>query len=48
MASRPDYHTASPVPVRIPADLLAWIDQQERSRSAVIIEAVREKRDREG
>lgn len=47
MASRPDYHKDGPVPVRIPPDLLAWIDRQGRSRSAVIIEAVAEKRDRE-
>lgn len=45
---RPDYHKAAPVPVRIPPDLLAWIDQQGRPRSAVIIEAVREKRERDG
>jgi hypothetical protein len=45
--ARPDYHKDAPVPVRVPPDLLAWIDEQERSRSAVIIEAIREKRDRE-
>lgn len=45
--ARPDYHKDRPVPVRIPPELLAWIDRQGRSRSAVIIEAVREKRERE-
>jgi hypothetical protein len=44
---RSDYHKDAPVPVRIPPELLAWIDRQGRSRSAVIIEAVREKRERE-
>jgi len=44
---RPDYHKDPPVPVRIPPELLTWIDRQGKSRSAVIIEAVREKRDRE-
>lgn len=44
---RPDYHTDSPVSVRFPPELLAWLNQQDRARSAVIIEAVREKRDRE-
>jgi Arc/MetJ-type ribon-helix-helix transcriptional regulator len=51
MASRPDYHTASPVTLRLPADLREWVERQAqddgRSRSAVIIEAVREKRARE-
>lgn len=47
MVTRPDYHKDKPVPVRIPPDLLAWIDGQGRGRSAVIIEAVREKRDRD-
>jgi hypothetical protein len=44
---RPDYHKDAPVPVRIPPELLAWIDRQGRPRSAVIIEAIREKRERE-
>lgn len=43
--ARSDYHKDAPVPVRIPPDLLAWIDQQGRSRSAVIIEALRRMRD---
>ena len=47
MPPRPDYHKAAPVPVRMPAALLAWIDEQGRGRSAVIIEAVQEKRDRQ-
>jgi hypothetical protein len=47
VAARPDYHKEAPVPVRIPPDLLAWVDAQGRSRSAVIIEALREKRERE-
>jgi hypothetical protein len=45
---RPDYHKRAPVPVRIPPELLAWIDRQGRPRSAVIIEAIEEKRVRDG
>jgi predicted transcriptional regulator len=52
VASRLDYHKDGPVSLRLPPELLKWVDGQAeadgRSRSAVIIEAVREKREREG
>lgn len=48
--ARPDYHKDSPVSLRLPPDLLEWVDGQAeadgRSRSAVIIEATEEKRAR--
>lgn len=50
MAKRPDYHTDSPVTVRIPAGLLARLDalaaRRGQSRSAVIVKAVIEACDR--
>jgi len=51
MTKRPDYHTDSPVTVRIPAGLLARLDalaaRRGQSRSAAIIKAVGEECDRE-
>lgn len=51
MAKRPDYHTDSPVTVRMPAGLLARLEAlaagRGQSRSAAIIDAVRDACDRE-
>jgi hypothetical protein len=50
MASRPDYHKDNPVSLRLAHDLLRWVADRAaetgQSRSALIAEAVREKRDR--
>lgn len=49
--SRPDYHKDSPVSIRVPPDLLEWLDGQAaatgQSRASVIIGAVQEKRARD-
>jgi hypothetical protein len=50
--ARTDYHKDSPVSLRLDGELLAWVDARAaetgRSRAAVIAEALREKRAREG
>lgn len=49
--TRPDYHKESPVTVRLPGPVLERLDKRAeesgRSRSALIIEAVSEKLERE-